>query len=86
MWDAAFNKGATPPPKDVVIQMWLQYSAGNTLLKEIVSAGYSAIASPDIPWYLNVVEPKDAACNTQWQCIYNYDPTEGMVTSQAVIP
>ena len=57
MWDAAFNKGSVPPPKDVVIQMWLQYGGANTLLQEIVRAGFSAIASPDVPWYLNVVEP-----------------------------
>ena len=93
MWDAAFNKGSAPPPKDVVIQMWLQYGGANTLMQEIVRAGYSAIASPDVPWCkctsnphhnsssrhifrllvftdLNVVEPRDAACNTQWQCMY----------------
>jgi hexosaminidase len=83
MWDAAFNKGSEPPPKDVVIQMWLQYGTTNNLLLEIVRAGYSAIASPDIPWYLNVVEPKDAACNTQWQCIYNYDPRAGLTAAEA---
>lgn len=83
MWDAAFNKGSTPPPKDIVIQMWLQYGGANTLLQEIVKAGYSAIASPDVPWYLNVVEPKDAKCNTQWKCIRNYDPTAGLSAVEA---
>jgi N-acetyl-beta-hexosaminidase len=39
MWDAAFNAGSEPPPKDVVIQMWLQYGNQNTLLQEIVNAG-----------------------------------------------
>lgn len=39
MWDAAFNSGSEPPPKDVVIQMWLQYGNQNTLLQEIVNAG-----------------------------------------------
>jgi hexosaminidase len=56
MWDAAFNKGSSPPPKSVVIQMWLQYNGGapNTLLQEIVRAGYHAIASPDVPWCKSV--------------------------------
>jgi hexosaminidase len=49
----------------------------------IICCRYSVIASPDVPWYLNVVEPKDAQCNTQWQCIYNYDPLAGLHPSQA---
>lgn len=85
MWDAAFNKGSTPPPKDVVIQMWLQYGGTNTLLQDIVRAGYSAIASPDIPWYLNVVEPQDAACNTNWQCMRNYNPRAGLNSAEAAL-
>ena len=52
MWDAAFNKGSDPPPQDIVIQMWNSWSPSGDhgLLQQIVSAGYDAIASPDIPW------------------------------------
>ena len=30
-----------------------------------------------------VASSKDAACNTQWQCIRNYNPTEGLSASEA---
>lgn len=85
MWDAAFNKGSKPPPKDVVIQLWTCFSDSSCLqlLLQIVRAGYDVIVSPDIPWYLNVVEPKDALCNTQWRCIYKYDPAAGMSAQEA---
>jgi hexosaminidase len=85
MWDAAFNKGSTPPPKDIVIQMWLQYGGTNTLLQNIVKAGYRAIASPDVPWYLNVVEPQDAACNTHWKCLRNYNPRAGLNSAEQAL-
>ena len=58
--DAAFNKGSVPPPKDTVIQMWLAYDrkgGPSSLLQEIVRAGYSAIASPDVPWCESIIRP-----------------------------
>ena len=34
---------------------------------------------------MNVVEPKDAKCNTDWQCQYNYDPTAGLSPDEAAL-
>jgi hexosaminidase len=92
MWDEAYTKGASLPPKGTIIQMWNAWArpswpdappGPNKLLQQIVRAGYDTIASPDVPWYLNVVQPHDATCNTQWQCIFAFDPTAGMTAEEA---
>lgn len=64
LWDEAFS--STAPPKDkesVVIQNW----HSDDLLREIVVAGYRALASSATYWYLDHLA-------TSWETMYNFEP------------
>ena len=93
VWEEAWGRSSAPLPKGTVVQVWRDQGEG---LVEAVRAGYRAIFSPDVFWYMDKFSGTPAATpvpadrqpfanmETDWWNMYRVNPTANLTESESV--